>query len=568
MPMLPFGEYRPDVNDLDGQHSRFIRNVLARGDGYGPVQDLAAFSAALGERCRGAFYSRDPDGAINIFAGTATNLYLLDNTTLTWALVSKDGTPYNAMPDDALWQFEQFGNIVIAVNANVDPQAYDITGTDPFDDLSEDAPRAAYIAVVGRFVVLSGLTSNPYRTQWSGLNDITNWTAGTGSSDYQDAPDGGIVRRVLGGEYGFILQDQVIRRMVFSPGSDVIFVITKIAKDIGLLHPYAACTSGDKIFFLTSKGFMQTDANGALLPIGAEKVDRTFLETYDASVPELVQMAADANSNVVICVYRASGDTFDTFTRALAYNYLLQRWTPFEVTGEVVTSLATPGFTLEGLGAIAPGVMEITDVTDDSGTIVIEVASTATLTTGEYKTISGVGGTVEANGTWQITVLDGTTFSLGQSDMGDAAPVHANNYTSGGIVEGAADDMETSWDAFSTGTLAKLAFVDDSHAIAFLTGDNLEAEMETPEQSGDGQRLLVNGFWPITDATDVFGRLALRENLRAEFSYTGESEINDQGFVPQLWSTRYVRGRVRIPAGTNWTFAGGVRPESQADGEW
>ena len=45
-----------------------------------------------------------------------------------------------------------------------------------------------YVAVVGRFVVLSGLLSTPYRIQWSGLNAITTWTSGVNSSDFQDEP--------------------------------------------------------------------------------------------------------------------------------------------------------------------------------------------------------------------------------------------------------------------------------------------------------------------------------------------------------------------------------------------
>ena len=36
MPLITFGEYRPDVSDYEGQATRNIRNVIPRGDGYGP----------------------------------------------------------------------------------------------------------------------------------------------------------------------------------------------------------------------------------------------------------------------------------------------------------------------------------------------------------------------------------------------------------------------------------------------------------------------------------------------------------------------------------------------------
>jgi hypothetical protein len=47
MPLLPFGEYKPDVSDYEGQATKNVRNVLPRGDGYGPFPDFAALSQAL-----------------------------------------------------------------------------------------------------------------------------------------------------------------------------------------------------------------------------------------------------------------------------------------------------------------------------------------------------------------------------------------------------------------------------------------------------------------------------------------------------------------------------------------
>src|SRR5436853_306708 len=124
-------------------------------------------------------------------------------------------------------------------------------GYGPFPDFS-----ASTAPVAGRFIVLSGLLSNPYRVQWSGLNDVTQWTPGVNSSDFQDLPDGGIVRGVAGGEYGNIFQDGAIRRMTFAPGSPFVFQIERIAEDRGLYAPYSLIRSGDRIFFLSADGFM------------------------------------------------------------------------------------------------------------------------------------------------------------------------------------------------------------------------------------------------------------------------------------------------------------------------
>lgn len=561
MPTLPFGEYRPDLSDLDGTHTRSLLNVIPRGDGYGPIKDIAALTDALPATCRGYFYARDDDGSVVVFAGTSTKLYKLNNTTFQWDDVSRSGGTYTELGSNAQWSFAQFGLVVIACQGNDNVQAYTLGSSSAFADLGGSPPDAAYVTVVGSFVVLSGLTANPFRVHWSAIGDATGWTAGTNQCDFQDLPDGGIVRQVLGGEIGVIFQDQCIRRMVYSPGSAVIFVIERIAKDIGLLHPYAATAAGEKIFFLTSKGFMQTNASGDLLPIGAEKVDRTFLASYDASAPQHVLCAADPKSHLVLWTYRSLGMSGSVFDAALAYNWLLQRWVPLTLTGEYIASLAQPGVTIEGLDAIAPGAQTITDADDNGdGLIRLTVASTSGWTTGDYKTISGVRGTTEANGTWQITVVDGTHIDLQGSTF-------TNAYVSGGVVGGSTDLMETPWDAISTATLPSLSVANSSHKIAFFSGDNKEAILETPEQSLEGRRMQVNGFWPITDAGTVHGRLSKRQSLQAAITYTNESRMNADGFVALIRSARYARAKVRIPSGTVWTFATGVRPVAQPDGE-
>jgi hypothetical protein len=58
-------------------------------------------------------------------------------------------------------------------------QVFDLSSSTAFANCAGSPPQAAYISVVGRFLVLSGLLSKPYRIQWSGLNATTTWTSGT-----------------------------------------------------------------------------------------------------------------------------------------------------------------------------------------------------------------------------------------------------------------------------------------------------------------------------------------------------------------------------------------------------
>lgn len=561
--LLPFGEYRPDLSDLDAAITRAINNVYPRGDGYGPINSVSPLTAALAATCRGYFYAANTDGSVTIFAGTATRLYMLSNTTLTWTDVSKSGSAYTTLNSNANWQFAQFGTIVIAVQNNANVQSYNLASSSAFDDLAGSPPKAGNIAIVNRFVVLSNLTSNPYRVQWSGLNDTTNWSSGTNSSDYQDEPDGGIVKCVAGGEFGTILQESTIRRMTFSPGSDVIFEIQRIAKDLGILGAYSLTTAGERIFFLSPKGFYQIDGAGSLTPIGEEKVNRTFFEDYDPGNPQLIQAAADPNKNLIYWVYKSAANSTTMFDKGLVYNYVLQRWAPFAFTGEYIANLASPGLTMEGLDAIAPGSQTVTGAADNgSGKVRLTVGSTSGWTTGDYKTISGVVGTTEANGTFAITVVNSTHIDL-------LTVSFSNVYSSGGLVAGSLDALTFSLDSVSTAAVAALSCCNSDHKIGFFIGDALEATLETAEQTGKGQRLLVKGFYPSTDAGTVYGTISKRENLNATRTYRPESSMrSDNGYVPQLWSTRYARAKIRIPSGTAWTYANGVYPDAQADGEF
>lgn len=516
MATLPFGEYRPDVSDYQGTHSRTISNVLPRGDGYGPVKDLLAFTSALESACRGFFYARKNDGSIAVFAGTSTKLFLLDSSDGSWDDVSKVGTAslllvdgssfllltdgssrldlttgtgfsvYPALPSKGQWQFAQFNNFVFAVQQNVVPQVYDLTASSAFADLAGSPPQASSIAVVNRFVVLSGIIApNVYRLQWSGLNATTTWTSGVSQSDYQDLPDGGIVRGVAGGELGVVFQDASIRRMTFAPGSPYVFSIDRVSQDDGLFAPYSLIGAGDRIFFCSPQGFKRLDPGGYPVSIGKEKVDRDFFADVDTGNLHLMLGAADPRSTRVYWAYKSINGADGRFDTILVYDWMIDRWAKITKSGEYLATLSRPGITLEGVDA-------------------------------------AYGSNID---TLTIASLD---------DISNAA-------------------------------ISELSAIDTNHKLGFFAGDTLEAELETPEQGGDG-RIFVRGFRPITDAPTVYGSVTYRETAQAVASTSAETLVNAIGVCPQRVSTRLARAHVRIPAGTAWTYAFGVEPDVTAEG--
>jgi hypothetical protein len=558
--MVPFASFGPDVSDLNGSVTSSIENVLPRSDGYGPFPGHVSFTSALAGACRGYFFARNEDQLV-VFAATETRIYLLDNTTLTWSDVSSGGSAYAALSANENWQFAQFNNFVIAVQANVAPQVYNLSSDTDFDDLGGSPPQARYISIINRFVVLSGLLDDPYRVQWSGLNDTTNWTAGTGLSDFQDLPDGGVVRGVVGGEFGIIIQDGAMRRMIFSPGSDVIFQIDRISKDTGALAPYSIVNAGERVFFLSPRGFIMTDSSGAVTPIGKERIDRTFLSTYDSTALGLVIGVADPASNLVMWSYRSQdGGDEGLFDKLICFDWVLNRWSTVNMSGEYIAALARPGQTLEGLDSI--GAIDISGAADNgAGLIRLTVSSTTGWTTGDSKTISAVVGTTEANGTWLITVVDGTHIDLQGSTF-------ANAYVSGGIVGGSIDELSFSLDTVAASTLAQLSMFNPSHELGFFNGDNLVATLETAEIADHGWRTVVNGFFVVSDADEISGQIGQRSRLVGAATYSTLNAMQDDGFCPVLAEGRYVRGKIVIAEGDTWSFATGLVPDAARAGRW
>jgi hypothetical protein len=357
MPLLPFGAWQPDNSDYESQSlAHDIQNVLPRADGYGPFKDFAALSQALPDTCRGGFYALKSDGSVAVFAGTEDALYLANNTDYSWTDVSKGGSAYSSLSSDAQWQFAQFGNLVFATQKNAVLQVYNLSSSTEFDDCAGSPPQASYISVVGRFLVLSGLLSNPFRIQWSGLNDTTNWTAGTASSDYQDFPDGGIVRGVAGGEYGTVFQDQAIRRMSYIPGDELIFQIERIAQDQGLFAPYSIVRAGIYTFFHSAQGFFKIEPGGLPQPIGREKVDRTFFDDLDKTDLKLFVGASDPRSTRVFWAYKSTSGISGLYDKIIGYDYVLDRWFPITVSGEYLMGMSQPGITLENLDSISASI--------------------------------------------------------------------------------------------------------------------------------------------------------------------------------------------------------------------
>lgn len=566
---FPFPEWSPDVTSLGTGKSATISGVIPRADGYGPFGTLEEFTQALPSACRGYFFARRSDGSIAIFAGTATRLYLLNNTTFVWEDVSKGGVAYGDLVAGSNWQFRQFNDLVLAVQVNAPPQKYTLASGGTFVDLLGSPPQAAYIAIVNRFVVLTGLLAASKRIQWSDLDAPETWTAGTGLADYQDLPDGGTVKNVAGGDmFGAVFQDESIRTLTYSPGSATTFQITRLSTNDTLYAPYGVCEVNGQIFFISAQGFKVIRAGGVPIPIGKERVDRTFFADVDTGNLGLIIAVADPQATRAYWAYKSQQGTAGLFDKLMCFDWGISqegRWSLLRQSGEFLASLARPGLTLEQLDAIAPTPLNVTGAVAGGGgrvRLTLNALSNAdfNIVGQNFIRVYDVLGTAEANGTWAFTVIDPTHIELTGS-------VFANAYVSGGHIGGSLDALPFSLDSISTASLAALSAFSSSHKAGFFTGENQEAVVETAEEDLEGDLVFISDVMPITDSGAILCSIGGRMTAQAAVGYTAESAIGVDGTCPARIETRYVRVRGRIPAGSVWSYVRGVQPTAVLAGD-
>jgi hypothetical protein len=183
-----------------------------------------------------------------------------------------------------------------------------------------------------------------------------------------------------------------------------------------------------------------------------------------------------------------------------------------------------------------------------------------------YKSVNGIAGQFDkilcydwALQKWSIIVTSGEFLST----------LARPGLTLEGVDAAYGSNIDTltigSLDNISTAAISAFSGFNTSHVLGFFSGTNMEATLETPEQGGDGRRIFVRGFRPITDAATTYGSCSARETAQATATYSTETLVNAIGQCPQRVSTRYARGKVRIPA-QSWTFAAGVEPDTVAEG--
>lgn len=338
-----FGEWLPDLPDMDNPGVIDVENMIPEDGAYGPLRDMTGqtYADALTTRPVGAFIGNDITGTGGrIFAATATNLWQLAAASSGWSARTPTGWACSEYV-----RFSQFDNYVIATCIDQDPQFFDLGAAVNFAPLASTgtAPRARQIATIGRFVVV-GDTSNGSsgsgnnHLQWSAIDQPRNWptpgsaTAVAFQAGEQFMPSElGQIRGIVGGDqFGIVLQLHGLTRLTYI-GGDLVFQFDPIERGKGCFFPNSVVQYGGLTYYISQEGFHVTDGV-RVDDIGDHKVNKYFASAVNYGYPDRVYGGVDYGRKLIYWNFVPSSAATGVPTKAIVYNITEKRFSKGTVT--------------------------------------------------------------------------------------------------------------------------------------------------------------------------------------------------------------------------------------------
>lgn len=365
--LVPFGSFAPDHPQYRSGGSPIISNVLpdarvphegASVPSYKSLNGLKALTTtAMAGRAFGARSFRDANGDGHIYAGDATSLYKIVETSFS----SRTGTSFTLI-DGERWEFAIFNNKVIAVGGTgEDVQESTLGSTTNFSDMitSTRKPKAKHVGVVRDHVLLGNIDDPtdgavPNRVAWCAQGDETDFSESAQTqAGFQDLDaELGHVNRIIGGEYGVVFQDRAVSRMTKTV-PPIIWQIDEVERGRGCVAPGSVVQFGNIVWYLSDDGFMRFDGRNST-PIGKHLVDKTFFQRLDTLYYDRITAVHDPINSIIIWGFAGTdASPAGTPNRYIAHNYVTMDWSEGEFDHEILFVGQGAGTTLEGLDTVS-----------------------------------------------------------------------------------------------------------------------------------------------------------------------------------------------------------------------
>jgi hypothetical protein len=355
MPRIIFGGLKADRPDLLNGELEGAENCVPYSDSYGPFPAPVPYSSSVGATVINAYSTKDLTGNVYTFLGTEGSLWKESSTAIN--NISRTAS-YTTSNDGALWEFETFGNTVVAANGADKLNFYEMGTSTTFLDMSasSSAPLARHIAIVKDFLVTGHQPNAENRIQWSRQNNVARYDVSQRyQSDFQPLPGTDqLIKRITGGDTGHILTNTSAWLMTYV-GSPIIFRFDEVAKNVGCQASGSVARYQGITFFLGTSGFHAFDGNQAV-PIGRDQVDETVLGELNKATLNKIRATVDPVNRLYLMAYPSIASTDGTCNRIAIFSWDTGRWTLVTENTQTVFNHMTGGLTLEGLNAY--GTME------------------------------------------------------------------------------------------------------------------------------------------------------------------------------------------------------------------
>lgn len=294
---------------------------------------------ALAAECRNAAISTKLDGTRRIFGGTATELYEL--SAGAWVDVSR-GANYLLGADDR-WDFAQFGDATLAVNASCVVQRSNGSGS--FADIAT-APKAKCLETAAGFAVAFATDAGADYWHCCAYLDDTDWTvalATQATSGRLVSTPGAISAAKSFGDQIVAYKDRsmYVGRYVGSPS---VWQWDLIPGDVG-------CIGIDAVTDLGGAGHVFVGRSDILLFDGTRPVSiaegavrQWFFNQVSQSYIYKTQVIHDKQNGVVWIFYPSTSST--VCDQAIVYHFGTKRWGKVTQTIECALNYVSAGATI------------------------------------------------------------------------------------------------------------------------------------------------------------------------------------------------------------------------------
>lgn len=344
---IELAEWKPDASDRFNP-TREARGVVSIGGQYGPFPSIQDYgpNAKTTDTCLGANIFYDADGTPHIFMGDGAALYELQSRVATDVSI----TGGYALGASDTWQNAQFGNHVVFVSRNADPQVFEMgVPGETFDDLGGSPPSGATsVARVGDFVMMGV----GHTLHWSAFNNVSDWVpdAGTQAGNQELDQEQGDIQTIIGLDYAAIFQDRAIRRAIYV-GPPIVWDFGQdyVEKARGCISRNAAAPFGRGIFYCADDGFYVFDGQSSL-PIGHGKVDDYFVRNVNYGYRHKICVAIDMRRK--LAVFGIPMGSSQVISELLIYSIQDGRWTHDPVDLEHLFASPSEPYTVENISTL------------------------------------------------------------------------------------------------------------------------------------------------------------------------------------------------------------------------